>query len=668
MKINKRECRKYADPGFTFKKNDGLLLIENINHIVRTAIKNISGKRVLILYFYERERAADNAAPEYILFQCRDDYITLQKFEDGTEKWLSASLENLGEHYAYFHKTCAFYRKKDDERVTRFCKRSYTDSFTALDSLQKYIMQTRLKERIKKRERKIIERMQSVPPVPRALKGWIHREILPHYIYYIYKRSKKPMQGYCTACRHDILVSGVKHCGKGKCPRCGKSVTFKANGRTKRIFDRITVQVLQRINETELLLRIFKITNKIRDCRDPKLYTWENARFFIRWDETGSANISPYYYSYNRGMFTKWHEGERPHFPKYQYNYECDVCGYLYCDNINNALAGTPWQYSQLEQFHRIDGEPLEVIPYIRAYNRYPAIEYLVKFGLFKLVSQIVYRYDCPKVINKDGKNLRETLGIGPEDLPLLQKINVNAYEFLLYNELKNQGVRLDEQFFTWCRQRDISSNENLLIALKYSTPGKLMRYIDEKFELLKNWINRHGVCRYKEPNNILSDYKDYLLMGVKLGYDFTDSFVLFPKNLPEAHDLASILIDVKKKEIYNKQIQEAYKGLLEQYRFTKNGLTLIPPKTAKEIVVEGHFLHHCVNSYVERVAEGKCVILFIRETSDIEKPFYTLEIHNGQIVQIQGKHHCKPTPKVKKFLELWKNKKLLPAYRAEAA
>ena len=79
MKINKRECKKFANPGLKFNKNDGLLLIKNIKYIIRTAIKNIAGRRILIMYFYKRDRAAENAAPEYILFQSRYDYITPDK-------------------------------------------------------------------------------------------------------------------------------------------------------------------------------------------------------------------------------------------------------------------------------------------------------------------------------------------------------------------------------------------------------------------------------------------------------------------------------------------------------------------------------------------------------------------------------------------------------------
>ncbi|MCL2772669.1 MAG: PcfJ domain-containing protein [Oscillospiraceae bacterium] len=660
--MNKKECRKFGNPGLRFNSGNGLLLLGQMNHIVRTTVKNIAGQRVLIVYFYNREKISKGyVEPEYMLFQGRDDYITLQYTDDGKEKWREASLDNLGERYAYFTKKCVFYRKRDEQVVTRFCRHTLLSGFDALNDLQEKIMNARLTERIKARERKIIERMKPVAPVPRGLKSWVHREILPHYIFYEYKGGKKPMKGYCTACRHDVLVSGAKHCLGGKCPRCGKKITFKASGKSQRVWNRATVQVLHKINGNELVLRIFKVVKLLRNWREPYFSVYENARIFIRYNEGKQVSIEQYYYSYNICYFTKWKKGERPRFSNYQYSFEGDTCGYLYCEKLESVLKDTPWQYSQLERFYRIDREALEIIPFLYAYLRYPAIEYLIKLGLTKLAAQIIYDYSGRNVINESGKNLRETLGVGPEDLPVLQKINVNTRQLELFQELKKQGVRADETLLIWYQERSITAKDNILIPLRYSTPKKIMCYVDEQYVRLKDKETPYGVWRYEKPKGVLSEYKDYLVMGGHLEYDFSDSFALFPKNLPEAHDQASKLYDVKKKAGYDQVIREAYKNLAEKYRMTKNGLTIIPPKTAKEIVTEGHTLHHCVHTYVERVADGKCVILFIRKTANIKEPFYTLEVRDGQIVQIHGDHHGAPTPEVKKFLELWERKKLQP-------
>jgi len=658
--MNKRECRKLADPGLRFSPGSGVLFVEKIEHIVRSAVKNIAGRRTLVLYFYNRKEVTEGyAEPVYTLFQCRDDYITLEQSADGKEKWREASLDNLGARYAYFTKGCAFYLHSDELAVTRFCKIPEAAGFDALNALQAAIMCVRLNRRIVERERKIIERMKPVPVIPRGLKGWIHREVLPHYVFYDYTRGGKPMKGYCTACRSDVIVSGAKHNSPGICPCCKKKVTFKASGRAKRVWDRATVQVLQRVNNNELVLRIFKLNNWLRDWRQPGFSMYESTRVFIRYNDAKELKVEVYYYDYCKGTSIHWVKGERPRFSHYQYNFECDYCGRLYCDNLDSTLDGTPWQYSQLGLFARIDDSPMEVIPYLRAYIKYPAIEYLVKLGLTNLACSVIYTHDGAKQINMDGANYKDALGADAEGLSVLQTINADIKQLELYQHLVTQGIRADGKLLTWYRERNVLRKEDILVPLALMTPVNLMRYIDEQFERSKGYRTQYGGRRYESPGKTAADYRDYLSIGGKLGFNFSDGFVLFPKKLPEAHDQAANLYEDKKISIFSEMIQKAHSALQAQYRFTKGGLTLTAPKSADEIINEGHTLHHCVHTYVERVAGGECVVLFIRRTDAINEPFYTLEVQGNRVIQIHGNHHCKPTPEVEKFLEQWKRKKL---------
>jgi len=375
-----------------------------------------------------------------------------------------------------------------------------------------------------------------------------------------------------------------------------------------------------------------------------------------------------YYYSYNKGTLTNWVKGVRPRFTNYQYHFEGDTCGHLYCGNLGAVLMDTPWQYSQLGRFHQIDREPLEVLPYLKTYHKYPAIEYLVKLGLTKLAAQIIYEHNGAKVINEHGKDLRETLSVEPEDLPVLQKTNANVRQLELCQGLRRHGFRVDETLINWYQERGILTTEDVLIPLKFTTSLKLMRYVDEQQDQLDGENSVHGSRRYDRQGRVLSEYKDYLEMGTKLEYDFSDSFVLFPRNLREAHDQASALYDSRKKAIFDKAIREAHQGLAALYRFTKGDFTIIPPKTANEIVAEGHALHHCAHTYVERVAKGRCIILFVRQKESLKEPYYTVEIQDGRIIQIHGMRHCAPTPEVKKFLAQWERKKLAVANTYNAA
>ncbi len=658
MLINKRECRKYADSGQTMNRNGGLLYAEQVDHIVRTALKNIGGHRILVLYFYNREKAANGyCKPIYTLFQAKDDYTTLEQTEDGKSRWLSANLYHFGE--GRFVKKCAFYSPKDVQRVTRFCGIPTRSGLSALEVMQNSIMSNRLDERIKARERKILKRMKSISSVPRDFKGWIHREVLPAYIFYKYHRSKKPLSGYCSACCHDVLVTGAKHNEAGKCPRCKKAITFKAVGKSQRLWDRTTVQLLQKTGPNELLVRIFKTSKSYRNIRTPDLSVWENARIYLRRNGEKLV-VEPYYYSYTGGILTKWKKGERPVFNRWSYNFEHETCGMLYCRNLVETLRNTPWQYCQLEQFYRMDYEPLEVIPYLRAYSRYPMIEYLVKFGLGRITAYVVYSGNVdPKVINANGKNIREILGVGPEDIPVLRAVNANESQLKLYRALKQRCARFDEELLRWFADHKIPSIDNVVYPLQFMTGQKLMHYVGQQYTKMINVKSSSGYRRYESLNPVLSEYKDYLRFSQKLEYDLSDSFVLFPRNLKKAHDQASNLYDTHKSEIFDKLIQSAYPSLLERYQFTKNGLTLLPPKTAEEIVTEGHTLHHCVHSYVEKVADRECVILFLRRTDHINDPFYTVELQDDQIIQTRGQGNCAPTPEIKRYLSMWKERKL---------
>ena len=84
MEIKKRECRKFADPELRMNRNHGLLHATKVKYIVRTAVKNIGGKRLLVLYIYQREQAAEgNFRPVWTMFQSRNEYITLFRREQG---------------------------------------------------------------------------------------------------------------------------------------------------------------------------------------------------------------------------------------------------------------------------------------------------------------------------------------------------------------------------------------------------------------------------------------------------------------------------------------------------------------------------------------------------------------------------------------------------------
>ena len=92
MKINKRKCRAFADPGFKMQSHSGILHAEQIGYIIRTDVKVIDHHQTLILYIYPRGQVAQGDFRSlWTVFQTRDDYATLERQEDGSLKWRSAA-------------------------------------------------------------------------------------------------------------------------------------------------------------------------------------------------------------------------------------------------------------------------------------------------------------------------------------------------------------------------------------------------------------------------------------------------------------------------------------------------------------------------------------------------------------------------------------------------
>ena len=391
--------------------------------------------------------------------------------------------------------------------------------------------------------------MKYVPALPRDLKGFIHREVMPQYIFYDYQR-KVPGHAYCTACRHEVSIAAAKHNTSGLCPRCKKKITFKCRGRRGRVFDRETVQVLQKAKNGEMLLRIVKTYRTFTDADTPVYFSvYENARHFISLCSDGHCSMSPYYLaSAYKDDLTPWKCGYRPHFLSWRDSFEGDTAGHLYFRNLAELLRNTPWQYSQLERFARI-AATMDAIPYLNAYIQWPVIEYLVKAKLFRLVSDIVYgsyHFMIGKTVNCEGKNLQDVLKLDRSWLPLLQEVDPGIAQLNVIQWFINARKRPDASMMKWCANNAIQDVSVLAELLSHMTMHKLMRYADAQYEIRIASTKTPEYIRYYSMANLLADYRDYLRMCKEMQYNIESSFILFPRNLKSAHDHVVEALDVK--------------------------------------------------------------------------------------------------------------------------
>ena len=666
-KIDKRACRKFAMPELEFNLNEGVLHVESCPYIIRTAVRNIAGQRILVLYIYQRESIlAGSIKPRWVMFHSRDDFATLSFRENAKATWQCSTLDSL-DRIGGFDSKCAFYRQQDEARVARFCK-CERGAISMLGYLQRLISYRKELERKWKKQRAIIDRMKYVPVLPRDLKGFIHREVMPQYIFYDYQR-KAPGHAYCTACRHEVRIAAAKHNTSGLCPRCKKKITFKCRGRRGRIFDRETVQVLQKAEGNGLVLRIIKVYRSFADSDIPNHFEiWENARQFITLSSSGQCSVDAYYYHYKAGYdLTPWCNGYRPVFDRWKYNFTADMSGVLYQRNLSDTLKDTPWAYSQLEAFSGIASFS-GVATFLSAYIKRPKIEHLIKMKLYRLVSGIIYggySYSALQAINFNGENMRAILGIDRPYFPLLRELDPSIDQLHLIRQLLQADHKPSTEQIKWFIASKISNANAAKELLAHMSVHKLQRYVEQQFAPEDEAALKR--VDYYKMNTLITDYHDYLCMCKELQYDVKNSFILFPRELKAAHDSVAKTLKDKRTAEHEKAIAGSFDEWQKRYQYQSKELMMIPPHSAKEIVDEGAALHHCVRLYVKNVAEKKSVILFVRSVDEPDKSLCTVEVKDGQVTQARGFDNEEPPAQITAFIEQWKQRVLYASDKAAA-
>lgn len=651
MRLNKRKCRKFVDPCLQFPANHELLHAPQISYIVRTAIRIIDHHKTLILYVYPRKQLAKgDFRPCYTVFQNKDDYITLSRKEDGSTTWRKSAFENLDSSYR-FSDRCAFYSAKDESCISRYF--NSTDSgFEPLIKAQDSILERRRRERQLAKEKAVIDRMVGIPALPHNLKSWIHKSgVTPAYFFYDYKRGGRNVPGVCSACSHEIILSGVKQGNKYTCPNC-KHHDLIAKPRSRRgynMHDRCTCEVIQNMGDGRIVIRIIKAYSYYYKNSDaPDIQVHESARQFIWLDTNGKVQTEHYYYDHNSGIITNWKNGIRPEYIMYQSQFLGSTCGHLYTRNLPEALSGTPWQYCTIADFYNHFQERMQALPFLQAHLAHPRLEHLYKVGFYNIVSDLVYRDDS-KILDETQNRTHKILGIAAEDVNFLRELGADMS--ILKTFQGYAGIKGRQELLLWQLENDVK--HNILPILKYITVHKLIRYTERQFQC--QCKNKAGSSHYQKIQDVVTIYRDYLEMSDGLNYDMKNSFVLYPKDLQKSHDRVQKRIKIKESAQLLQDFKTAMQDVRERMAFEFGGMKISVPETLRALEFEGNALHHCVGGYADYIAKKECIILFIRRCSDETKPFYTIELRGQEIIQVRGLKNCAATPEVQKFINAFR-------------
>lgn len=414
---------------------------------------------------------------------------------------------------------------------------------------------------------------------------------------------------------------------------------------------------------------------------------FEIVRTFYKFAPNGTPCTSSYEYrEYKQTGIVRWCTDE---------GYRASLYCTLYPGNLPEAWKDTPMKYSALEIL--AENRPSEQIHYAKAINRYrefPQLEWFIKMGLYKLAAHLINEYhdgafgyesrNGVRGLRKNGKTIFGILGLTKENTRVLQSIDGNIDELRLLQEAQSSGYNLKaeelERFYKlFGCNTTLIRKEN-----RHSTIHKICRYIEREGSDYR--VGERGGCwrysymqhkerpdiREERLQNCAKDWLDYLAWCKELKYDLTNMFFYFPKNFKKVHDRTAAEYQAvqdkkaaekkrreeerikREAEVMKKLLEEMLKenaGIDNAFLIKGKGLILRVPRDAQEIKNEGAALHHCVGTYVDRVAKGQTHIFFVRRVEEPDTPYFTMEYNNGRVIQCRGSHNCGMPASVKTFV-----------------
>lgn len=188
--------------------------------------------------------------------------------------------------------------------------------------------------------------------------------------------------------------------------------------------------------------------------------------------------------------------------------------------------------------------------------------------------------------------------------------------------------------------ERHYWSYFNKLIEEYGYTAKPLLLYIDQlkTFEALED-------VRF-----VVKELYDYANMMKTI----SPKFDKYPRHFLTTHKIACRNYDRMKKEfseeLFKKRINKQYECSFGDYIF-------IYPESTQDIKDEAAQMSNCVASYIDKVIDGECHILFLRKKSKPDESLVTIEVRNNHIVQARRRFNDDVTAEDQKAIDAFNKK-----------
>lgn len=449
----------------------------------------------------------------------------------------------------------------------------------------------------------------------------------------------------CTRCGSKKKISRMNdgdylsHNRKHFCYECGADATCKEYryGR-KNITDYGRILYLTKRGRTTYAQLDEYIINYDK-LMIPSVSTWTSAQYkFNSDDQTGYKHHPGGYWSFEDWTTMKSIKIPAP--PGGGYCYTSKFADtYLYAP----STYGTDLKYANLDMSRfgaKLLDEAEYIVGYIDAFLKYQSIELLEKSGFENVVGERISRMFGRGAVYWRGKELRKILRMNNAEIKEARELKVGLYELDIYQYMK-------KEYPGYSIKDSLTLHRKMIYSWEYSK------------KKISKWVPLAKALNYllNQENMSCSDYGDYLDECNQLGMDMKNKKVLFPADLAGAHRETSMKCKIEADRLTVENFARFEKEITAMDTpYIYGDYFIRPAASPDELRKESQELKHCVRTYVNKVARGDAAILFIRKSTEPDKPLFTLELNSERkIIQCRGLKNCSYPEEVGELIEHWK-------------
>lgn len=474
-------------------------------------------------------------------------------------------------------------------------------------------------------------------------------------------------RAWCSACGHEVeLKKEPQHRGSVRCPHCHeRAETYCIWRGYKTCIDEAGVYIFERIDKDTVGARLIDITRAMRGYEATPwaagtIASYVDSYYIFRYDEGSTRMI----YKWGRVDGDNWRK--QPYIPKTMGGRLGALDQPLNHKNYMRTSYGmeTLRKAARRTKFNRVLG----------------SIPDSVLYGIdtIALMDRIAKHPFATEALAKMGSTTRSILTRYTEDIPVCR---VNWRGKTLNAVLGGRLTKADRQWLMESRKGHITGEKICMVwqgmqaGKDYSMNMPELETVIEKFSCC--WdvkeirsISQHAPMRkviaYIDKQNArqgaeghvdINLYADYLSQLDELHMP-CDKHNLYPKDLRTIHNNLSMQIQVAANRAQERKYQ-ALKRKLERYAYEHDGYAIIVPDKVTDLIAEGEAQHNCVGTYVNRVADGKTVVLFLRAADDHDKRIGTVEVNHGHVVQARGKYNRDLDERAQAFIDKFYREKV---------